>query len=94
MIVVKVHVLKCYLTAHIFERLRVRCVSNLRRQIKQREHLFHISQRLLNLAVGKAQNIERAVDLRHDQYNRRNIANGHLAVQHARTGQTHNQDKA
>ena len=54
-------------------------IFNLRAAVHQREHILQIRHCLFNLAVCKAENIKRAVELHHDQGHRRYVTNGQVA---------------
>ena len=61
------------------ERRRVRRVGDLAVLAEQREHLLQVDQRLLDLAVDHAEEVERDVELDHQRVDQHEVAERHRA---------------
>ena len=59
--------------------------------VREPEHPLHVGERLLDLAVQNAQEVERNVELDHERVDQHEIANGHRLVDHADRRAPHDQ---
>ena len=83
----KAHVLEAHHRRCVgMQRDRIRRVLNLALALEQAEHLLQIGQRLLDLAVDHAQEVERNVELDHERVDHHQIAQRHAPRDHALGG--------
>ena len=89
-VVGKAHMLKAHAGARRalgqLQRVGVGRVSDLLLALQQGEHFFQIRQVLLELAVNRAQKIERNVDLDHEGVDHHQVTQRHAAIDHALGG--------
>ena len=64
------------------ERRSARRVANFGVLLDQVEHPLHVRQRLLDLAVDHAEEVERNVELEHERVDQHQIADGHRVIDH------------
>jgi uncharacterized protein (TIGR00730 family) len=70
---------------------RVRRVRHIGLFVEQREHLLHVDGGLLDLAIGHPENVQRRIEIEHDEDDGGDVARAHPAAGHenARTGDHH-----
>ena len=73
-VVAEAHVLEAHRAAARHQRLGVGRVGDLAVLAEQREHLLHVDQRLLDLAVDDAEEVERDVELDHQRVDQHQVA--------------------
>src|SRR6185437_6632504 len=93
-IVAETHVVEDDLAGADMERLRARRVLHLRGDGEQLEHLFQIGQRLLDVAIDHAEEVERHVELDQIGIHHDEIADRHGAGGDALPGEQHDADEA
>jgi hypothetical protein len=71
------------------ERRRAGRVAHLGRDLEQAEHLLHVRQALLDLAIGEAEDVQRQIELDQVGVDHHEVAHRHAAAGDARPGQQH-----
>ena len=79
-LVSEIDVLEAHFAGTDVERLRPGGVGDLGVLLREREHPLHVGERLLDLAIEHAQEIERDVELDHERVDEHEVADGHRPV--------------
>ena len=84
---------KLHATVGDLQRRRIRRIGDLVWRIQQREHFVHVNQRLLDLAVHHAEEIQRHVQLQHQGIDQHQIADGRAPCHHVACGIPENRNQ-
>ena len=71
-----------------------RPVLDLGRDLQQRHHLLEVGQRLLDIAIDHAEEVERLVQLQQVGVDQHKVADRHAAGRNPLRGEDHNADEA
>ncbi len=88
-VVGEAHALEAHLACAHLQFRRAGRVGDLRDAAQQAEQLFHVGERVADLAVDGAEEVEGDEELDQVGVDQHQVAEGHLAVRHALRGQAH-----
>ena len=91
LLVAEVDVLEAHLAATDIERRGARRIGDFRVLLGKREHPLHVGERLLDLAVEHAQEVERDVELDHERVDEHEVADRHRPVDDAHRRPPHDE---
>ena len=87
----KIHVLESNFTRGQRNRRRSRRILDFGILVDQQEHPLHVGERLLQLAIDDAEEVERDVELNHERIDQHQIADSYRMVYDAERGAPHDQ---